>query len=442
MATTSRMPDVVRFSNLFGAPLRTPPKEAETISHKLLAQGGFIHQLAAGIFSLLPLGFRVHERIGGIIREEMRALGAQEVLLPSLHPKALWEKTGRWKDIDPPLFTLKDRHDREYALAPTHEEVVTDLARTVLHSYKQLPVAVFQIQTKFRNEQRPTGGLLRTREFVMKDLYSFHATEEDLEAFYERVKGAYLRVFRRCGLETVPVAAESGSIGGSVSHEFALLAETGEDRVAQCPSCGFGAKLETLGGAAATPAEAFVKAGGKRLKCPQCSRDLEIKNCIESGHVFQLGQKYSATMNATFTTEKGSQEVFVMGCYGIGVGRVLAAIVEASHDEKGVVWPSAVAPFDVHLLSLAKADRQGADVQAMAEDVVPMLVSAGRSVLYDDREDASPGEKFADADLIGIPWRVVVSEKHKKTGTVGLKRRTEKEEQMVKLSELETALRE
>ena len=343
---------IVRQSHLFGTPLRVPPKDAESVSHKLLVQGGYIHQAAAGIFSLLPLGFRVHHRIIGIIREEMLALGAEEVLLPSLQPKALWEETGRWTDIDPPLFTVTDRHNRRYALAPTHEEVITDLARTYLHSYKQLPVSIFQIHTKFRNEQRPTGGLLRTREFFMKDLYSFHATQEDQGAFYERVKHAYIRVFQRCGLETVPVRAESGSIGGSVSHEFALLAETGEDKVAQCASCGFGAKLETLGGAAATSAEALAKADGTGMKCPQCSHDLEIKNCIESGHIFQLGQKYSKAMHASFTTEKGAKEVFTMGCYGIGVGRLLGAIVEASHDDKGIIWPASVAPFDVHVICL------------------------------------------------------------------------------------------
>lgn len=420
------MPDFASQTHLFGSPLRSPPKDADSASHRLLVQGGFVHQLASGIFSLLPLGFLVHERIVRIIREGMRSLGAQEVLLPSLQPKALWEASGRWTDIDPPLFTVTDRHDRAYALAPTHEEVITDLARTYLHSYKQLPVAVFQIQTKFRNEQRPTGGLLRTREFMMKDLYSFHATEEDLRAFYEQIKQAYVRIFQRCGLETVPVAAESGSIGGAVSHEFALLAETGEDKVAQCPSCGFGAKLETLG----TDAK----------NCPQCKHLLEIKNCIESGHIFQLGKKYSEAMQAAFTDETGKKQLLTMGCYGIGVGRVLAAIVESSHDERGIVWPSSIAPFDVHLLSLTKADHRGGEVHALAEDVAQRLVNAGKSVLYDDRDHASPGEKFADADLIGIPWRIVVSEKHAKAGTVGLKRRTEEQEKTIKITELSSAL--
>lgn len=417
------MEAVVHQSKLFGAPLRQPPKDAETASHALLVQGGFIHQLAAGIFTLLPLGFRVHRQIENIIREEMVLLGAQEVLLPALHPKALWEETDRWETIDPPLFTVKDRHDRLYALAPTHEEVITDLARTYLHSYKQLPAAVFQLQTKFRNEQRPTGGLLRTREFIMKDLYSFHRSEEDLRVFYEQVKEAYIRTFQRCGLETVPVPAESGSIGGAVSHEFALLAETGEDRVAQCPSCGFGAKLETL--------------GVKVKQCPQCSHLLEIKNCIESGHIFQLGTKYSDAMHASFADEDGSKKVFVMGCYGIGVGRLLAAIVESSHDEKGIIWPASVAPFDVHVVALKGSE--GA-AEKIAADLVWASPTLPKRVLIDDRTDASPGEKFSDADLIGIPWRVVVSEKHVAAKTVGMKRRTADTERTVAEQDLAAAL--
>lgn len=418
---------IVRQSHLFGTPLRVPPKDAETASHRLLLQGGFIHQLAAGIFSLLPLGFRVHQRIVAIIREEMLSLGAEEVLLPSLQPKALWEETGRWTDIDPPLFTVTDRHDRTYALAPTHEEVITDLARTILHSYKQLPVSLFQIHTKFRNEQRPTGGLLRTREFFMKDLYSFHATQEDLEAFYERAKQAYITMFQRCGIETVPVRAESGSIGGSVSHEFALLADTGEDKVAQCASCGFGAKLETL--------------ANNVEKCPECGHALTVKNCIESGHIFQLGQKYSKAMSASFTTEKGTKEVFAMGCYGIGVGRLLAAIVEASHDERGIIWPASVAPFDAQVIALKGAGSRESGVGEMAERVATTLADAGKSVLHDDRDNASAGEKFADADLIGIPWRIVVSDKHVAAGTIGIKKRSARDEVAVRADALLDTLR-
>lgn len=413
---------VVRQSQLFGYPLRNPPKDAETASHRFLVQGGFIHQLAAGVFSLLPLGFRVHQRIVDIIREEMNALGAQEVLLPALHPKGLWEETGRWREIDPPLFTLTDRHDRQYALAPTHEEVITDLARTYVHSYQQLPVAVFQIQTKFRNEQRPTGGLLRTREFVMKDLYSFHESEDDLIRFYGEVRKAYVNIFERCGLKTVPVQAESGSIGGSVSSEFVVLAETGEDKVALCSSCGFGAKQETL--------------SRQTASCPECGHALEVKNCIESGHIFQLGQKYSRAMRAQIATKEGTKEFLVMGCYGIGVGRLLAAIIEAHHDDKGIRWPETVAPFDAHLVGLRGSGKGHGDVAAATDRALGALTTAGVSVLHDDRKDASAGEKFADADLIGIPWRIVVSEKHAQAGTAGLKRRGEADEVAVPIGDI------
>lgn len=419
------MPDIVRQSHLFGSPLRTPPARAETVSFKLLAQGGFVRQLAAGIFSLLPLGFRVHERIIGIIRAEMVALGAQEILLPALQPKALWEETGRWKTIDPPLFTVLDRHARAYALAPTHEEAITDLARTVLSSYKQLPVSVFQIQTKFRNEQRATGGLLRTREFAMKDLYSFHATEKDLAAFYEQVKQAYVNVFRRCGLSAVPVAAESGSIGGTSSHEFVVLAEAGEDLVALCPSCGFGAKTETL--------------KKKEKRCPLCAHQLVVKHCIEGGHMFQLGRHYSEKMRAQFTAETGSAHAFVMGCYGIGVGRLLAAIVEAAHDDNGIIWPASVAPFDAHVLDLA-GGRADVETATSAERVADAVAETGRRVLWDDRDNASAGEKFAEADLLGIPWRIVASERQAKAGTVGLKRRAETRERSVKIEDLASVL--
>ncbi|MDP3685660.1 MAG: aminoacyl--tRNA ligase-related protein, partial [bacterium] len=316
------------------------------------------------------------------------------------------------------------RHDRQYALAPTHEEVITELARTYLHSYKQLPVLVFQIHTKFRNEQRPTGGLLRTREFAMKDLYSFHESEEDLQTTYDRVREAYVRIFQRCGLTAIPVSATSGSIGGAVSQEFAILAETGEDRVALCPSCGFGAKVEAL--------------EENATRCPSCGHALEIKNCIEAAHIFQLGQTYSEKMKARITTTSGDKQTLFMGCYGIGLGRMLATAVEASHDDRGIIWPTSVAPFAVHILEVGGKD--GLATREAAEKLATELSETGFSVLYDDREDARPGEKFADADLIGIPWRIVVSQRHIFAGTVGLKTRKEQEERAVPLSGLERAL--
>jgi len=394
-----------RQSHLFGQSLRTPPKDAESVSHKYLAQAGFINQLASGIFSLLPLGYRVHKKIENIIREEMESLGAQEILLPSLQPRTLWEESGRFNSMDPPLFVVKDRHGKELALGSTHEEVITDLARNYLSTYKQLPVSIFQIQTKFRNEQRATGGLLRVREFVMKDLYSFHETEDDLVRFYGEVKQAYVRLFGRCGLEVIPIEAQSGTIGGAVSHEFALVAETGEDTVARCPECGYASNVEVT---------------GEDKECPKCKTEMEFKSCIENGHIFQLGMKYSQAMHAEFTKSNGTKQPFIMGCYGIGVGRLLAGVVEASHDEKGIIWPASVAPFDIHLLSL----RGGKE----AEDMAKELSEKGMEVLFDDREDASAGEKFADSELIGIPVQVIVGEKGVKEGKIEVRQRAKLKE--------------
>lgn len=391
---------IQRQSNIFAEPQRTPPKDAETVSHKFLAQAGFINQLGSGIFTLLPLGLKVHKRIENIIRDELNALGAQEILMPSLQPRQVWEESGRFATIDPPLFVVKDRHEKELALAPTHEEVVTALARTYLNSYKKLPVSVYQIQTKFRNEQRSTGGLLRVREFIMKDLYSFHENEEDLIRFYDLVKEAYLKIFHRCGLEVIPIAAQSGTIGGKVSHEFSLVAPSGEDKVGVCENCGFAANQEVF---------------GENKSCPNCGKPLTLKNCVENGHIFQLGAKYSQPMNATFASSTGDKIPFMMGCYGIGVGRLLAAIVEASHDENGIIWPSSVAPYDIHVISLNDNE--------YAMNLSKNLSDAGHSILFDDRVEASAGEKFADSELIGIPVQIILSARGAKEGIVEIRPR-------------------
>lgn len=390
-----------RQSRAFSTSFRTPPKEAQTVNHKLLIQAGFVRQIAAGVFSLLPPGLRVHERIRAIIREEMNRIGAQEILMPTLQPKSLWLETGRWTTIDPPLFTTRDRHKSELALGPTHEEVVTDLARNIIHSYKQLPLAVYQIQTKFRNEQRPSGGLLRLREFCMKDLYSFHTSEKDLISYYENVQKAYHAIFQRCGLGIIPIAAESGTIGGAVSHEFALPSDVGEDTFAQCEACGLAANTERL---------------GKAKTCPECKNKLVFRSCIECGHTFQLGTKYSKQMNAMFANSDGSKAPVHMGCYGIGVDRLFAAAVESSHDKRGIVWHPEIAPYDVHVLLLRGGDN--------AEEIAKKIAHAGKSVLYDDREDISPGEKFTDAELIGIPIQAIVSERGNAKGNIEIRSRS------------------
>ena len=374
------------YSKLFGKTLKKPPKGAEAISHQYLVKGGFIDQLSAGIYSFLPLGWRVHRKIENIIREEMNKINGQEIFLPTLQPKSLWQESKRWDNMDPPLFVLKDRHQKEYALGSTHEEVITDLVRRFVKSYKDLPLYLYQIQNKFRNETRSTGGLLRVREFMMKDLYSFHTDKKDLDNYYEKVLDAYKKIFTRCGFVVKVVEASSGSIGGDVSHEFMMLCSTGEDKILYCPQCDFATSKETL------------------EKCPHCQSKLQSGRAIENGHVFKLGTKYSQSMGAYFIDGKGEKKLIWMGCYGIGLGRLMASMVEANHDERGIIWPKLVSPFDVHLIDLTKDKKQ-------AEKVYEELKKAKIDVLYDDRNDVSAGVKFADADLIGIPVRLVVSEK-------------------------------
>jgi prolyl-tRNA synthetase len=400
-------------SKLFYKTKKQTPKDAEIISHKLLLKGDFIAQETAGVYSFLPLGWRVHRKIEQIIREEMDAIGGQEVFLSVLQPKALWQETGRWKDFTPPLFKLKDRHNKELALGPTHEEMITDLARKRIESYKDLPFYLYQIQNKFRNEMRSTGGLLRVREFIMKDLYSFHSNEKDLVKFYNKVKTAYLKIFKRCDLKAIPMEAESGSIGGSVSHEFAIIAKDGESKIFLCPECGWAISDEKI---------------GRSKKCVRCKAVLEKKECIEASHGFNLGTKYSKVMGALFVGRDGKKKPVFMGCYGLGLGRLMAAIIEIHHDKDGIIWPKQVAPFDVHLIALENNKK----VKAQAEKIYNHLQNKGIEVLYDDR-DETPGIKFVEADLIGIPLRVVVSERSLKKQSLEIKKRTEKEGKLVKI---------
>jgi len=404
----------MRYSQLIGRALKTPPKEAETISHKLLTQAGFIdRQLSAGIYSFLPLGWKVMNNIMDIIKEEMNNIGGQEVFLPTLQPKELWEKSDRWEHIDPPLFKLKDRHEKELGLGSTHEEVITDLVTHFVQSYKDLPLYLYQIQNKFRNEMRSTGGLLRVREFMMKDLYSFNTRDKDLDDFYLKVVEAYKKIFTRCGLVTKIVDAQSGSIGGNFSNEFMMLCPTGEDKVLCCTKCDWAENEEK----------------GKEEKCPKCGGELEESSAIENGHVFKLGTRYSEKLGAYFTSELGEKKPIVMGCYGIGVGRLMATIVESNNDEKGIVWPKEVAPYHVHLMNLGHTT----DNIQQSNDIYAKLTEKGIEVLYDDR-DASAGEKFADCDLIGLPIRLIVSEKTQ--GKIEFKKRNEEKSEILTLEEV------
>lgn len=402
-------------SHFFLKTSKQAPKDAEIISHKLLLRGFFIDQLTSGIWSFLPLGWRVHKKIENIIRQELNAIGGQEISMPVIQPKNIWLESGRWETMDPPLFKFIDRHNKELALGPTHEEVITLLAKKFIQSYKDLPFALYQIQTKFRNEMRSCGGLLRVREFVMKDLYSFHADKKSLDEYYEKVRGAHSKIYQRCGLKTVVLEAETGSIGGSESHEFIVLADSGEDKVLLCQKCGCQAKEEKV---------------GSIEKCLKCKGELKIQRGIEAGHIFKLGTKYSETTGLYYLDQSGKKKLVEAGCYGIGVGRLLATVVEVHHDENGIIWPEEVAPFKYHLLVFDQSDKKNKD---FADQIYQILIEKGEEVLYDDR-DVSPGIKLKDADLIGLPIRLVISQKT--SGKIEIKKRNEEKPTLTNLENL------
>lgn len=552
-------------SRLFGKTLRQVPAEADTISHQLLLKAGMVHQLSAGVYSLMPLGWRVYRKIEQIVREEMDAAGGQELLMPALQPLELWEESGRAQAFGQTLFRFKDRRDRPLVLAPTHEEVITTLVRHNVQSYRDLPLLLYQIQTKFRDEPRPRGGLVRVREFTMKDAYSFDADEEGLDRSYQRMVQAYRNIFARCGLSTIMIEADSGAIGGKDSQEFVLLAESGEDDVISCSTCDYAANAEkaqfrkeplppeesqsleevstpgvkTIRDLAAflhipeakTIKAVFYAADGQvvfvsirgdlevnevklknalkcnelrlateeevagaglvagyaspiglrgvksvadgsitlgsnfvvganmpdthlrnanyprdfhvdlltdialaqeGLSCPRCGGKLRSARGIELGHVFKLGTVFSETLGAAYLNREGRQQPIIMGCYGIGVGRVLAAVVEQSHDEHGILWPLSVAPFPVHLCALSMDNPQ---VAAAAQAAYQDLTKAGLGVLFDDRLE-SPGVKFNDADLIGCPLRLTISPRTLTQASAEVKSRAEKEARLVPLEDL------
>jgi prolyl-tRNA synthetase len=547
---------IVRASTLFLPTLRDDPADAEAVSHKLLVRGGFIRQVSAGLWTFMPLGWRVHKKVEQIIREELDAFGAQEMLMPVLTPAELWEKTGRI--AIPELFKLKDRTGREYVLPLTHEETVTFHAREI-QSYKELPQIWYHFQTKDRDEPRPRGGLLRVREFIMKDGYSFDRNEAALDESFRKHSVAYKRIFERCGLETYEVAAESGIMGGSGSQDFLAPSGSGENTLVTCENGDYAADLEIAEGRPSQPdfpeelpepqevetpgqrtiedvseflgvdpratakampvvtagrvvlalvrgddrlnemkllealgedfrpaeqdevREAFGAAGGsigpvgasvevladealregqyvvganrddihlrgvqagrdyeprfvdlREIRegdaCPNCGGHLHLQVAIEVGHIFKLETKYSAPLEAMFLDEDGTEKPLVMGSYGIGPGRVIAAAVEQSHDERGIVWPASIAPYDVHVVALPGVEQQ-------ADEAARALDEAGAEVLLDDR-DARAGEKFADADLIGIPLRVTVGKKTVEDGKVDVRDRKTGEERRVPLGEL------
>ena len=544
------------FSQMFMPTMKEDPKEAEVLSHRLMLRAGFIRRLASGIYTWLPLGLRSLKKVEQIVREEMDKKGAQEILMPAVQPKELWVESGRWDFYGKELLRFKDRSDREHCLAPTHEEVVTDLVRREVRSYRELPLILYQIQTKFRDEIRPRFGVMRSREFIMKDAYSFDADEAGAERSYMAMYDAYEQIFRRCGLRFRAVEADTGQIGGSFSHEFMVLAETGEDTIISCNKCDYAANLEraevrgversitrkggsfrkvetpgkkkveevasflgvepakliktllyttdkgTIGVLVAGDREVnetklknilslesvaladeetiekatggplgfsgpiglsiplyadrdvlcmedFVVGGNQRdvhvvgvnlgdftvrdfydLKvacvgdgCPRCDGFHHATRGIEVGHIFKLGTKYSKSMNATFLDQEGKEKYMVMGCYGIGIGRTVAAAIEQNNDQFGMILPISIAPFQVEVLPVNTSHTESMEI---ANSIYKNLLAAGIDVVIDDRNER-PGVKFKDCDLIGIPLRVAVGERGLKEGMVDIKLRTEKE---------------
>ncbi len=553
---------ILRMSKLYAPTLKESPNDAEIASHKLLLRAGMMRKTASGVYTFLPLGYKVLAKVEAIVREEMDSIGAQEIMMPALQPAELWHESGRWNDYGPELMRLRDRHDHDFCLGPTHEELITSLVRNELRSYKQLPLSLYQIQVKFRDEIRPRFGLLRSREFIMKDAYSFHATQESLQETYDDMSRAYGNICDRCGLDYRPVEADSGQIGGKVTTEFMALAPAGEAELVHC-SCGYAANteagecichptlykneglekiatpnvhtIEELAEFLSIPESSTVKAlsgksddgrlvvmfvpgdhelneikasraaGGFTLLtdeemeafglhkgsmgpvglpegtyviadraleavpawvvganedgyhyvgaalgrdftvdqwadlsvvkpgdvCPTCGLPLQGARGIEVSQVFQLGTKYSSSMGATFMDEDGKEKPFIMGCYGVGVSRTVAAIVEQHSDEGGIAWPMSVAPAHVCVIPLSQDDT----VMSTAEKIASQLADLDLEVVIDDRKER-PGVKFADADLIGWPLQVVVGKRGLENGTIEVKLRRTGEKRDVPLSTL------
>ena len=369
----------MRWSNSFIQTQKETPSEAEAVSHQLMIRAGLIRPLTSGVYSYLPLGLKALKKVEGIIREEMNREGARELLLPALQPAELWQATGRFEALGEDMISFKDRHGKVNVLGPTHEEVITTLVKGEVKSYRQLPLILYQIQTKFRDEARPRFGVIRSREFIMKDAYSFDADEASLSASYDKMLAAYERIFRRCGLTTMVVEADPGVMGGSRSHEFLVPTESGEE---------------------------VIQKDGATLRA------------LEIGHIFQLGTKYTASLEATYLDDQGKRKPILMGCYGIGVNRTLAAVIEQHHDANGILWPESVAPFQLLILPLFSEEA----CTKMAEELYRTGTEKGWEILLDDRPER-PGVKFKDADLVGIPFQLIIGQTALKEGKFEIKRR-------------------
>ena len=392
------------------------PVDAELTSHQLMLRAGLIKKLASGLFSWMPIGLKVLRKIEHIVREEMDRSGAYEVSMPAIQPADLWQETGRWEAYGNLLLKMEDRQGRLFCFGPTHEEVITDIVRNELKTYRQMPVNFYQIQTKFRDEIRPRFGVMRAREFLMKDAYSFHLDQPSLDLEYENMGATYNTIFTRLGLDFRKVRADSGEIGGSVSHEYHVLADSGEDEIGYCDEEDYAANVEMIEGNTAPN-------GGK----------LSFTRGIEVGHILQLGDKYSKSMNCTVLNDKGDSIYPLMGCYGIGISRIMASSIEQNHDESGIIWPEPLAPFQIIIVALNKNTED--TTLTKSRKIYHQLKESGYEVLLDDRNERA-GVKFADADLLGIPKRLIVSERGLDNQTIELNFRDGKNKSDVPFEQL------
>ena len=385
------------------------PNDAEIISHKLMIRSGMIKKLASGLYTWMPLGLRILKKIENIIREKMNDTNALEILMPAIQPSELWKETGRWEKYGPELLRLTDRHEREFCFGPTHEEIITDIVRNEIKSYKQLPIIYYQIQTKFRDEIRPRFGVMRAREFLMKDAYSFHESEACLNKTYEIMFDTYKRIFEKIGFEFKVVIADNGQIGGSESHEFHVIADNGEDELIFSDKSDY-----------AINAELFPEPPKEGDVSPDGSGKVKIKRGIEVGHIFKLGKNYSHAMNANISNKENKNITITMGCYGIGVSRIAAAAIEQSHDDKGIIWPKSITPFHIVIISIGYSKNE--KIKGYSDDVYQKLIACGVDVLLDDR-DISPGIMFSDSDLIGVPYKIIVGKQYLENNNLEIKER-------------------
>ncbi len=418
----------MRLSTYFMPTLKEEPSEAQIVSHRLMLRAGMVRQSSAGIYSWLPLGYRVLRKVEAVVRDEQDRAGAQEMLMPTIQPADLWRESGRYDGYGKEMLRIVDRHDRDMLYGPTNEEQITEIVRYHVKSYRELPKLLYHIQWKFRDEVRPRFGVMRGREFLMKDTYSFDLDYESARLSYNKMFVAYLRTFNRMGLQAIPMRADTGPIGGDLSHEFLVLADTGESEVA-CHKDLIDLDVEYMKldpqGDLGTVVDALTDyyAATDEQRDPEIEKslgeELIVRRGIEVGHIFYFGTKYSAAMNAVVTGPNDESIPCEMGSYGIGVSRLVGAIIEAYHDENGIIWPESVAPFGVGILNLKSGDEA---CDAVCDDLYAKLDAAGREPIYDDRSERA-GAKFADMDLIGIPWQVIAGPRGVKSGTVELKNR-------------------